>query len=610
MIRQIFIIILITLLCYFNSLKGEFQFDDKELLHKPWLADTHAFGKNVEWGALGNRPTLLFSFAINNQLSSDNTFGFHSINLFLHCAISLLVFFILKRIRKFVCSGTKDGSSIPFITAILFSIHPLNVDAVSYISSRSSLLATFFYLSALYAFTYIFSFPSIFRNPARLIAGFGGLAIIFYLGLASKLISATLPLILLLAFLFIIGPRQFPHWTKQALRPKMYWICGIFILLCTIPLIFFPEWIYSPRDHGMDFYGRHSYLLSQAKVIVLYYLKLFLFPFNLNVDPGFPLTKINNDPAIALSILFFAGACFAVWKWGNIWTRSATVWFIITLAPTSSFIPLNDLAVEHRTYLPMTLGLCLLGGWATQRFLPKRKIMFFLILLLWMSTLTTQRNQVWSSEIHLWQDASIKNPHSPRPHNNLGRSYYEDGNLLLAEKHLTLAVKNLSLTNHRKDWNIAEPHYNIANLYLDLGRLEEAQREYEAALQINPRDFQSALGLGSVHNQKGHFDKALSFFDRALEWRNKRFPGADYPLARLNRGEIFGKTGRFSQAITEFEIALQHDPSLFQAQYNLGMAYLATKRPVEAEQAFRKALELNPNFALAQKGILRAIRSQ
>ncbi|PIR01759.1 MAG: hypothetical protein COV66_00150 [Nitrospinae bacterium CG11_big_fil_rev_8_21_14_0_20_45_15] len=610
MIRQILIIILITVLCYFNSLKGEFQFDDKELLHKPWITDTQAFSKNVEWGALGNRPALLFSFAINNQLSPNNTFGFHTVNLFLHCAISLLVLFILTRSRAFISESEASRSAIPLFTALLFSVHPLNVDAVSYISSRSSLLATLFFLSGVYGFTYIFSFASIFRNPVRLTAGFGILACLFYLALASKLISATLPLILLLAFLFVIFPRLFPHESQRILTAKNFGFFALLFLAGLATLFLFPEWIYSPRDHGMDFYGRSTYFLIQAKVIVFYYLKLFLLPFNFNIDPGFPLSKINEDPAIVLSILLLLSTCFAVWKWGNFWTRSAAVWFIITLAPTSSLIPLNDLAVEHRVYLPMTLGLSLFGGWAVDRFLKGRKIIIFLIVLIGLSTLTAHRNEVWSREISVWKDASTKNPNSPRPHNNLGRAYYEAGNWTLAEKHLSLAVKNLARTNRRKDWNIAEPHYNIANLYLDSGRLDEAKKEYEKALQIKPDDFQSALGLGSVHNQSGRLDEAMKFFDLSLQLRDKQFPGEDYPLARLNRGEIFGKTGRYPQAIVEFEKALQHDPSLFQAHYNLGMAYLATRHPDKAESAFREALRLNPNFALAQKGILRTKKLQ
>lgn len=604
MIKPVFIIVLVAILCYFNSLKGEFQFDDKELLQKPWIADTNAFNENVDWKALGNRPALLFTFAVNNQLSSGNSFGFHLINLFLHCNISLLIFFILKRVSVLISKPL--ASSIPFIATLIFTVHPLNVDAVTYISSRSSLLAAFFYLSGIYLFACIFSQYNQNIGFRSKIAAWTALLLIFYLALASKLISATMPLILFLAFLFIIAPVKLPGWSKKALSPRFLTAYAFFIIMGFASIIFFPEWIYNPRDHGMEFYGRDAYFFSQFKVIVFYYLKLFILPFNFNIDPGFPLTRISNDPAILLSILLLTGIGFSVLRWGNFWTRSASVWFVITIAPTSSLMPLNDLAVEHRMYLPMTLGSCLLAGWMAERYLKGKKTVIFILVLSALASLTVHRNNVWSSEIKLWQDSARKNPNSPRPRNNLGRAFYEAGNWSQAEKHLSLAVKNLSQTNHRKNWNIAEPHYNIANLYLDSGRLEDAQREYETALKIKPGDFQSALGLGSVHNQKGGYNKALSYFDLAIQLRKRRFPNEDYSLARLNRGEIFGKTGRFSRAITEFEMALRQNPSLFQAQYNLGIAYLAINEPAKAEQAFLKTLRMNPDFNPALKGISRA----
>ena len=191
---------------YFNSLQGSFQFDDVPLISNQWIQNLDSFNRFVKLSSFENRPVLLWTYALNNSLGKNQELGFHLFNLLLHIGVTLLIFFSVLKTSSLVRSSKntdnnyfriKDSANIwifPFITALIFSLHPLNTDSVSYISSRSSVLATFFYLFSLYLCLSLFCpDKGLLKNRLYLIPL---MALTMYLSLASKLISATLPLLM------------------------------------------------------------------------------------------------------------------------------------------------------------------------------------------------------------------------------------------------------------------------------------------------------------------------------------------------------------------------------------------------------------------------------
>ena len=213
-ISCILVLILLTSIVYFNSLQGAFQFDDRNLLNKEWLVDLNSFNRNVNLTSIENRPILLWSFALNNELNKKNTFGFHLLNLIIHILVTLLIFVILTRIKKiilkeYICEKRNSQKLVehkvtnsllfPFATTLIFALHPINTDSVSYISSRSSLLATFFYLLTLLCF--IETLVPFRKLKYRITLGL--LTILgIYLAIASKLIAITLPAVII--FLLVV----------------------------------------------------------------------------------------------------------------------------------------------------------------------------------------------------------------------------------------------------------------------------------------------------------------------------------------------------------------------------------------------------------------------
>lgn len=631
-IAGIFLLTLLSSVVYFNSLQGAFQFDDRNLLDKEWVADLESFHKNVKFSSFQNRPILLWTFAANNHIDPQHTFGFHLANLMLHILVTVLIFFILFRVQYF--SSCEHGSPIkenykllkirrsgtlifPLAAALIFAMHPVNTDSVAYISSRSSLLATFFYLLTLYLFTE--TLVSIRSLKQRILLG---LFIIhgIYFAIGSKLIAVTLPIIMILWFLVFFFSRHYPGLSERIFSLKMILVYGcagiIFIIFSN-----FYDVLYLPKDQGLELFGRIPYLLVQAKVVIFYYLKSFFLPFNLNVDSGFPFSTLSTDWKIAFSIILIIGIILMVLKWGNIWIKLGSVWFFLTLIPTSTLVPLNDLAVEHRMYLPMSLGLCLVAGWLisnSNRVNQMRSVIFILFIC---GLLTTTRNEVWVSEIKLWSDSVLKNPNSPRVHNNLGKAYFEKGDLDTARIHLEKSVSRIpsylktqyNIGNADKFFgkaNFAEPHYNLASVYLDLGQLDDAETEYRTALALKSNYYSAELGMGSVKNMKGQYDIAIDHYLKSITLMRQVTGQSDYALARLNLGEVYGKTQRFDQAIVELTRAVKAEPTMIAGHFNLGTAYMLIGSYDKAENFFKTCLNLNQNYEPALFNLARVYQKK
>ncbi len=633
---------LIGLILYFNALKGEFQFDDRRLLAREWIADLETVSRQVDPWAIQNRPVLLWTFALNNTWAPNEVFGFHLLNLGLHLAVVALVFAIgLKTQRWLEPDGRPPALTGPFLAALVFAVHPLNTDSVSYVSSRSTLLAAFFFLLALYGFLSLFDAAGgRWRGLKR--CGTGLLTLVAaVLALGSKLTAVSLPGICALWFFAFIVPRRFPSLgARLADRRNLPVYLGLGAA-AAVALYAVSPWLYTPRDQGLVLYGRLPYLLVQLKVIVFYYLKLFFVPINLNVDPGFPFSRLAEDPGILVAAAVILGLGVWGFRARSPWPAVGFLGFLLTLAPTSSFVPLNDLAVEHRTYLPLALGLCLAAGWGLGRLRPTLRTAVLVVLVVSLSGLTAARNGVWTTELALWQDAVRKNPRSPRTHNNLGKAYYERGHWEPAVRHFeksVAAIPQYVRTQYNIDapaeWlarqaerkprsplptsaeglgiaaDLVEPHYNLASVYLDVGRWPDARREYETAIRLRPGHFEAHLGLGSVYARMGRIQEAERAYRNAIEAR-RRAPGQDdYALARLNLGELYGKAGRLAEAIEELQRAIQLDPARVPAHYNLGLAHLKAGHLDRADHALRRALDLDPRFLPARFQLARVYQQK
>jgi hypothetical protein len=422
---------LIVLLSYGNSLSGDFQFDDYNVVvdqtqvHS-WLAWTASLGQGI-------RPLLKLSYTFNWTISST-PISFHLVNLLIHLANTFLVY----RLAQLFLEQQKELKFhlAPLFAALLFAAHPIHTEAVSYISGRSASLMTFFYLAAV--FSYVVG--RVQKNKLNI---FLITPLFFLLALATKETAVTLPFALLLWELSGKGSwkesfqQQWPNW-----------------LLLSGGIIFFlgnPHY-FSEMQRSAALNSLQGNLATQLFAFA-YLIKQWALPLWLNIDPDFAL---QHDLTSNLPALIFFGVALALmlrsWRLRP-WLGFAIAWAMLHLIPLYLLLPRLDVVNERQMYLagwPLFLALTIEFQGCLN---PRNFRVVASALLVFFMGVTVLRNQIYQTEISLWQDTVKKSPDKARVHNNLGYAY------LLARRpgearrefEITLALEP---DNHKARYNL------------------------------------------------------------------------------------------------------------------------------------------------------------
>ncbi|MFZ3207692.1 MAG: tetratricopeptide repeat protein [Geobacteraceae bacterium] len=581
-------IALIGLLAYCNTFSVPFQFDDDAyVVNNPAIRD---FGSFLSPGEItggttlsptGIPPALRFAFmtriagylslAVNYRLHGLDVTGYHLVNLLLHILNAWLFYLILTHTfgsRSNSGAGKEEGCSgiVPLFAALLFLCHPIQTHAVTYVTSRFVLLASFFSLLSLASYI---RFRTASARPGR--TAFLGLSVISAgLGMMTKEFTFTLP--------FLIALYEFSFF-RGGLREHLRSVAPLALTLPIIPLlIFFQQGSITALDSTMrtitaadsSRISRLDYLLTQLTVIVQY-LKLLVFPAGQNVDHDFPVQHSLLSPAVAGSFLLLLAllswAVFSYYRSLRTGEGPATriipfgiFWFFIALSVESSIIPLGEISAEYRLYLPsagMIVAFTALAIAAAGRFSLNRTLCYCAALLLIMAlcAATLLRNRVWQSEISLWRDAAMKSPAKVRPHQNLALYYGMQGRSDEARQELEKAI-SIEPRNF-------ELHNNLGIIYRQQGDLDKAIREYQLVLQLEPADAMARYNLGNVYLGQGRYRDALREYRKCLEL----IP--EYDELHNNLGIVYWKTGQIGEAVREFEQALRLNPQNLNARNNL-----------------------------------------
>ena len=592
---RIIITSILILIVYSNTVYHPFHFDDFGAAIKSNLIEgrLNDFWKNTV-GTGGHiflhRLFLLYSFALNYHLGDGSVVSYHIINIIFHLLNSLLIYWILKNILIHSLSINKQEDTlsknscltfIPFFSSLIFAVHPLNTETITYISGRSSGMSTFFFLLSFYFFiqgNFATSDPERAKNKAAVFYYTFSL-LVFFIGLGTKEIIATLPIIIILYLYYFINREK--NLISFLLKFKWYLtaIVSPAIVYLAYRKITAGDIFTAHADEGLRLYGRYFYFLTELKVIIFYYLKLFIFPINLNIYPMMsPSTSLFEFPVfisllIILSLIFFA---VTISRGKQQCVRNkiisfAIFWFFITLLPSSSFIPLNDIIAEHRTYLP-AVGASIFFGTVFSIFISSLKnpvklkliksLSVILVLLLF-SLLSIQRNLVWKDGFTLWKDSALKTPNYAKPHINLGSEYNKKGLNKLAVEEFKKAIE--LLPEH------AESHYDLGKVYSDLRDYKNAVSEFILAIQYDKDSYKAMFGLGNAYSKTGQYNKAVNAFNKA-EQAYTRVRNKDYLDAIHNLGEVYGKMGELDKAIKQFKKALEINPDHVIANQNLARA--------------------------------------
>ncbi len=626
-IRIFFLIILVGILLYAHHLHHPFQFDSLSAIKEnPRLNDpAQLFSLEFFVREYFDRGLLRMSLALNATLDGVDSFGYHLANLLIHLINSILVFCVTTRMMETFLTGPaliiskRQIRGMSFFAAMIFLCHPLQTESVIQVISRSELLAATFYLGAFLLFQNIVQ-PRGTMTECKRKSNCIGAAIcilgLFVCGFSVKQTLITLPAMLLLYYLCSAGAAsKLAAWLN-----KWRWVLGTIALL-GLTLLFRKlltdeTFLTGPSQAG-QWIGRKSYLLTQPSVLVFYYLKLIFFPINLNIDPHITMVSQWGSLRFWSPLLAIIGSVLLAFRVSQSRVFFFCVaWYFIVASPSSSIVTLLDLAAEHRIYLAglgpvWILSLAWVRGinlfsksksQSQKSFLNATGVALTVMILISLSGLTLLRVEVWQTPFRLWQDALKKSPNAFRPHNNLGKAYYEMKEPETAVQHFrkSIAIEPLH----------PEPHYNLASVLLDFGRNREAELEYRTALRSNPDYFQAYVGLGSALVKNGLPDEAIDSFRQALKSHQRVTDHPEYPVAHLNIGEALARQGRYPHEIQQWQIAVQQQPSLIEAHYNLGTAWLITGELKSAEQAFLTCLKLDAGFDHAHFNLARVYQKQ
>jgi protein O-mannosyl-transferase len=531
-------IVFAGILLYANSLHYPFQFDSiRYIPNNPVMRDPgQLLTFDYLWQEYTRRAFLMSSLALNVQWGGFDPFGFRLLNMTVHILNSLLIYFIsLKLCRSLhLFNEDKPGRTLcSILSALLFLTHPLQTESVLMVMSRAGIIAGFFYLSAFLIFQNMLECKAHWGKTLKFVSGLA-IAVCFFAGAGFKQTIVTLPCMLLIYYLCCLEPKhsfflQIKKW-RVAIGTILFLIFGILFWK-----LFSDETFLIGYSDAGEAIGRKNYMLSQPAVLIFYYFRLALFPFNLNVDPDFPMTSSFAHPAFWGSCALIVAAMIFAYRQackGNAVYLFCLTWMLIVISPSSSIVTLHDLAAEHRVYLA-SFGLFFIFsvifckvfalGKSTLDFKPF--VFLGLLMLFLLSATTLKRSTVWSSESQLWSDATEKSPRLLRPLVNLARGYSSEGrfdeSIIYYERALTINP------------NIFFANYNLGDLYYQEGRKEDAVQLFLRAIQIKPSIPETYARLGEIYMELGHLELADQFLREAVE-KNPNSPVAFRNLGVLH----------------------------------------------------------------------------
>jgi len=428
--RRFFVMSVTVLAVYANSLWGAFQFDDYNV-----IVDNPAVHSFAAWSREafnGIRPVLKLSYVLNRTISSGPA-GFHIFNLAVHLCNVFLVYLIFSSLS---CNDREEFFSTPFIAALLFGLHPVQTEAVTYICGRSvSMSALFCLVSLLLYLEAAFGRGIVKWKALQLHAA----SLLFYLlAVMTKETAIILPAVLVL---LEISRREDTCRTVLK-RLTLYWLVSVAMLLFMIAHAGHGRLL----EYSFDIRGIGDNLLTQINGTAYLLSRLFVLN-GMNIDPDLPVVRefsaALGAKALLLSALFIYG--LMIFRRRPL-TGFGIIWFFLWLLPTNSVIPRLDVANDRQLYIS-SAGLFLALSNELRPLLAHRDVdgknrkRLLVAVMVLLGLFTGVRNNDYRSEIALWEDAVKKSPLKARPHNNLGYAYFLEGRQKEAEKEYLEALR-------------------------------------------------------------------------------------------------------------------------------------------------------------------------
>ncbi len=525
------VLTLLVFVAYFNSLFNEFVSDDVAGILKSPVLDkfSHIFD---------NPPLILrpFIFFIINKFFGRLPFFFRIFNILFHLG-SVLTFYLIISILI--------DSQVAFLASLIFAVHPVLTESISWISGGAYVQYSFFLLLSI--FSYLFSLKN------RKCYFFSIISFITALMFSEKAIVFPFSLLALVI--------SFGNLKKDRTKLIPFFLIGGCLALFFVIRV--PQRI---SDLETIHYQSKQTLnpLIQIPIAITSYLELFFWPQKLTLYHSEMVFSLVDFFLRATLFIGFLGIIIYSFFKKHYQLFFWLSFFIISLLPTLTPFGISWVVAERYAYLG-SIGIFIVVGLGIKRLMEKEKlkiliITLFSLLITVLCLRTIRRNIDWKNEDSLWLASAKTSPSSPQNHNNLGDYYGRHGELERAAEEFKKAIELKA--------GYADAYHNLANTYGEMGKIEEAIENYKQALEFNPNLWQS----------------------------------------HQNLAEIYFKQEDFGRAKEELEKAIKVNPQEANLHTNLGFIYVLLKEKDKAKIEFKKALELNPQNERAKQGLAELVK--
>ncbi|MGV8118142.1 MAG: tetratricopeptide repeat protein [Candidatus Xenobiia bacterium LiM19] len=612
----VLLVTLVTLLAYYPSLLNGFTNwdDDVNVTLNPVIGDLswntvniyfNFLDRSTYYGNCGTKvlyvPLTMMTFNLEYHFFRLNAFFYHLTNLLLHLANCLLVFWLVLKL-------TRNGLS-SLVTSLFFSLHPLHVESVTWITERKDVLYSFFFWLSL--ITYVYYAEK--GNKAYYALSL----FLFLLSLLSKPAAAALSVLLFLMDYFLKRPL-----VKKTVVEKIPFLAltAVFIIITMISSATATSVL--GEKHPFD----PLYNLCVGSFGFLFYFYRTLYPLQLSCLYPQPADTFGALPLffkvspllMLLSLLPLLLLCRI-----NRTVAFGILFYLITILPASQLIPISAGIASDRYFYVASFGIFFLMGegvsWLYYQKFGSRKawrialVSILLVILGALSVITWERCNVWKDSMTLWNDAVKKQGRQARAYYQRCSTYFDskqyDKALKDAEEgfrldydraaaHCNRGVAYYFAKNHEKalpDFNEAirlkpeysEAYYNRGSLYMDSNEYDKAVEDFNTSLRFNPYYAKAYARRGVVYTKKGDIDKAFADFNEAL--RLNPYMATAY----VNRGSLYMSKGEMDKALSDFSQALKSEPDNEDAHQVRGLLHFRRKEYVKAVEDFTKLIELN-----------------
>lgn len=617
---------------YTATFHAPFVYDDINYITKN---DPNVHMTEFSWNALKtaaldgkprNRPVANISFALNYYFGKEDPFGYHLVNLIIHLLTGMFLFFLFRMTISLADSlkppvkalADMPADWIAFLAVLIWLVHPVQTNAVTYMVQRMTSLAALFYILSLllYVKGRLAMQQNRWRRPAGYLAGcvLAGLCAVF-----TKQNAGMLPV-------FILLYEWFFFQDLRPVRSKRLLFGGILVVFVfgVIGYIYLGS---QPFDRILSAYERRDFTLAQRVLtewrVIAYYAGLIVFPQagRLLLDHSYPLSDALIAPLTTLTsagmiLAILALALYSAKRYRLI--SFCLIWFLGNLVIESSIIGI-EIIYEHRLYLP-SMMLCLMAVWLLSRLVQKKWLFVSIVVAvaLVFSFWTCQRNQIWASDVTFWKDVAQKSPQKARPLQNLAYSLQQKGRHAEAITHYQASLDieahpavyfnlGLSFINEKRYLDAVEAYLNALKMGYQApgihrhfayalsmaGEFHAALKQYQAALKRGPANESARSRLSALREFLNDCQTPLACLNQRIDRQPENM------ALRFKRGIRFEEKGQLDAAMADYQHVLSKlsasDRKLYLLALNrLGMVYFQTGRIDTAMDLFAKGTRLAP----------------